>query len=459
MSNALKNARRGKRRASINTPNDVLCYADQGSFLGLRALGRGPIVHLTWLYSAQPPDEEIEHFNNRLAEGRLARLLQRSVLPWGRHRWVAQQAAIPISWFRAGIPRAQLADWRESLIHLSLDPEHGPGWRLAVQAFEDGGCAISLLVSHTIADGEAAIMAVAEAVSGEQGRCMFPAAPSGWLPTRLGRDLIESLRSLTEFLGAIGKLLRNRPTIAVPPAHHPVRLADPTASDDQAVVAVPLVQVNLRIPTSQSSSTKRSPSPSIVALNFAARLAERMGRVDTSGHVSIILPVSDRKPGDCRGNALRPIRLTIDLRRELDDPLHLHARLRAALSSLLRHGDEMSSLFPLIPYVPRWLARHLEQTALGSDRPTGCSLLGELPEAFYRPAGPASHVIISTLERFTRSDLAHLQGQLFMVGHISGEHYILSVAGYAPQRITSRSQLDQAVREVLAETGLAGSIL
>lgn len=48
---------------------DVLCYADQGSFVGLRALGRQPLIHFTWVYLHLLDESEVEQFNERLAQG------------------------------------------------------------------------------------------------------------------------------------------------------------------------------------------------------------------------------------------------------------------------------------------------------------------------------------------------------------------------------------------------------
>ena len=116
-------------------------------------------------------------------------------------------------------------------------------------------------------------------------------------------------------------------------------------------------------------------------------------------------------------------------------------------------------MFPLIPYVPVWLARRMEQVALGWDLPSGCSLLGALPEVVNHPFGDASLVLVSLLERFTQADLDHLQGQLFIVGYMTTGHYMMSVAGYAPSRITTRVQLLPLVRDVLSEAGLGGEVI
>lgn len=451
--------RRGdKHRPHSDNANDILCYADQGSLLGLRALARGPILHFTWIYSHQPSDADILRFNERLAEGLLGRLVQRSVLPWGRHRWVANPAAAPVTWFHSSIRHEDLSDWRSSLVNLPIDPEYGPGWRLAVQSIAGGGCAISLLVSHTIADGQATSIAVAEAISGQNSTCHPPVRMSRWTPARLIGDCIESLRSLPELFSALSVLLQRCRSIAPEAGSRPPWPRRRSAKASMPAVYVPHVQIAMDRAAIEESSTSRSVSSNTLVASFTARLASRMGRIDASGRVTLVLPVSDRVPGDCRGNALLSVTLKIDPHKDLNEPRYLQGKIRSALASLLRRHDDLSAMFPLIPYVPIWLARRLERLALGSELPSGCSLLGALPEALNRPFGEASLVLVSLLERFTQVDLDDLQGQLFIVSHITGGRYMVSVAAYTPDQITNRAQLLPLVQEALSETGLSGEI-
>lgn len=85
MSFSLKKSRGRRGRASVPdaSADDVLCYMDQGSFLGLWALGRGPVLQITWLYSHAIDDAAVTAFGERLTRGLLRRHPQRSPLPWG----------------------------------------------------------------------------------------------------------------------------------------------------------------------------------------------------------------------------------------------------------------------------------------------------------------------------------------------------------------------------------------
>ncbi len=191
---------------------------------------------------------------------------------------------------------------------------------------------------------------------------------------------------------------------------------------------------------------------------FAARLAFRMGRVDESGRVKLVLPVSDRHSGDRRGNALRSITVMVEPDTCRNDPRVLQRDLKAALASLIRNGDELSPLFPLIPYVPLWLARRLERATLGADLPVGCSLIGELPLDVNRPCGEALLLQLSLLERYAEPELERLGGLLFIGCYRIGERLSCTVSGYVPGHVTTRAGLMPFVRGALADMDLRGTI-
>jgi diacylglycerol O-acyltransferase len=449
-------ARRSK--ATETGANDILCYADQGSFVGLRVLGRGPVLHLTWLYPQALSEADVQGFNERLAQGLLGRLLQRSPLPWGRHRWVASPVPAPTTWFTEPIPIERLPEWRNALVELPVDPEFGPGWRLAVQPLEGGGFALSLLVSHTIGDGQAVNEAVADAVAGRRLDHAFPAASWRWSPAMLARDFVESIRALPNAWRAMIALLRKTRTLTTHvsrPASHPRQTKQNGA---EPATAIPLVQVIMDAQACEGRASELGVASNTLLSALAARIAFRIGRVDATGRVKLVLPVSERQPNDRRANALRAITIMTDPDACRSNPRVLQRELKAALASLLRHGDDVSPLFALIPFVPLWLARYLERMALGSDLPVGCSILGELPAELNHPCGEASLLQYSVLERFTNTALERLGGQLFLVCYSMGARMLVTVAGYAPHHITTRDELMHCIRDALADLGLEGNV-
>jgi hypothetical protein len=430
---------------------------DQGSFVGLRALGRGPALHLTWFYPHAIDEAAVREFSERLARGLLGRLLQRSPLPWGRHRWVANPVPGPVTWFRDPLPNECLPKLRNVLLDLPVDPERGPGWRLAVQALEGGGCALTMLVSHTIADMQAASQAIADAVAGRRLDRGFPAPSWRWSPVMLARDSVESLRALPGVWHALVALVRRsgKGRAGLSPSSSRARNS---RGQLEPAADVPLVQVVMDAGTCQQRASDLGVASNTLIMAFAARLAFRMGRVDASGRVKLVLPVSDRHSGDRRGNALRSITVMADPDAYRNHPRALQRDIRAALASLIRYGDDVSPLFPLIPYVPLWLARHLERAALGADLPVGCSLVGELPLDMNRPCGEALLLQMSLLERYTASELERLGGVLFILCYRVGERLFFTVSGYVPDRVTTRAELAPFVRDALADMGLCGTV-
>jgi diacylglycerol O-acyltransferase len=462
-----------RRRTRHDVPeteaDDVLCYADQGSFLGLRALGRGPVLQFTWLMTGSVDEAMVASLNQALAQGLLARLVQRSPLPWGRHRWVRSLAAPPVTWLRDPVTANLPDEARARLLALTVDPERGPGWRLVVQALEGGGYALTLLVSHTLADGQGTVLTVADAVAGRSRELGYRAVSSRWSPAMLSRDGAESLRNLPTAWRALWALFRRpRQVSAQVPRHPTAPSARLSASPDvasrdalfsDAVVSVPLLQLTMAESSFDDRAAELRVSGNTLFAILSARLAVRMGRVSPDGLVKLVLPVSDRTADDRRGNALRSVTVMAEPEACLRDPRTLQRDLRAALGRLLRQGDDFAALFPLLPYVRPWLARRLESLALGADLPVGCSILGTLPPELKRPCGAASSLQLSLLERYTAADLERLGGLLFLICYRLDGRVCVTASGYAPGRITGRAAFLPVLQEALADLGLAAELI
>jgi hypothetical protein len=445
-------------RTDCHSKDNFLCYTDQGSFLGLRALGRGPVAPFTWLLAQQPDEAAVIQFNARLAQGLFARLLQRSPLPWGRHRWVRNMTLPPVMWLSHQHHGKHFHHLRMQMLDLDVDPETGPGWRLVVQPLEGGGCALSVLVSHTVADGQGIVQTIADAVAGRHLDFGYQPASWRWSPLRLLRDGTESLRELPGVGRALMALMQ-RQRSATPTSVHTStgRQRGEHGASGQAV-DVPFVPLVITADIFEARALELCVGVNTLSAALAVRLAHRMARVDASGRVKLVLPVSDRQPGDDRGNALRAVTLLVEPETCLANPRLLQRQVRSRLTELRRHGDELSPLLPLLPYVPLWLARHLERMALGSGLPVGFSLLGALPSELESPFGEASFLHISILERYTTAELDRLGGLLFVVCFRIGGRFFFTVSGYAPGRITVRSELTPLVQDALVDLGLRATL-
>ena len=457
MKESLNNRQRGRNSDEPKSDaevDDILCYMDQASFVGLRALERQPVILFTWIYPHSLDEAVVNQFNERLAQGLLGRVLQRSPLPWGRHRWVARTVPAPVTWHTA--PMA--VDRRTDLVNLPIDPEHGPAWRLVVQSLDGGGCALSILVSHTIADGKAASQAIADAVAGRRFDRVFPPPTSRWSLRMIVRDILECGRELPAVLHALIALLRSSGRTAIPlssGSSSPYRIGH---AKPEPIMLVPLVQVVMYSASCKERAADLAITSNMLLATLTVRIAFRIGRVDADGRVKLVVPVSERQPDDRRGNALRSITLMVDPNAYLTNPRALQNEIKAALAELPHQVDDMARILPLIPYVPLNLARRLAHQTVGRDLPVGCSLVGDLPLELHHPFGAVSGFQLSAIECFTESQLEQMGGILFVVCSRRGGQEFISVLGYAPNTIKTRAELAPLVYEALNDLGLNGSV-
>jgi len=434
---------------------------DHASFLGLRALGRGPVIEFTWVFAGPVDLEALEALNRQLALGFLGRRIQRSPLPWGRPRWVTAPVPEPVTTMSVPMHRAQIAARRSALADVPVDPEVGPGWRLVLQPLSDGGSVLSLLVSHSIADGLAVSQAVADAIHQRPATHRYPPPRRGSAWRAVGEDLRDSIAAWPTVWRALRALVQQRHAVNLGTSNAPRRPPPETAATS-APVRVPLAQVALDATSLRTQSTTLGVTINTLVAYLAVRLAVRVGRVDGDGQVTLVQPVSDRRPGDLRGNALRALRVKVAPTAPADGaPVlrALHRTLRRELFATLRNNDPLALLLPLIPYVPLWLARRMESVALGTDRPVGCSNVGELDPVTIRPLGiPATQFYISMLERHTVASLAQVGGMLLLgCGIVEGTARV-TIQAWSTDQTQSPDALTGHLRLALQDCGLAGEI-
>lgn len=69
---------------------DRLAYIDQATFLSMQANdNRSQLVQYVWVYTHPVDEERLRRFHRNVGFGFAGRLIEPSVLPFGRHRWVA----------------------------------------------------------------------------------------------------------------------------------------------------------------------------------------------------------------------------------------------------------------------------------------------------------------------------------------------------------------------------------
>ena len=138
----------------------------------------------------------------------LGRRIERSLLPFARDRWVKAAASEDIDFAATPRRRADVSAWADERARLPIDPEWGPGWHLGVLPIEDGGAAVSLVVSHPVVDAGGFGQAVADAAEGKTRDLGYPPAGSRTLSRALREDLQQTVKDLPDMAQALGAAAR-----------------------------------------------------------------------------------------------------------------------------------------------------------------------------------------------------------------------------------------------------------
>ena len=229
-------------------PDNRLAYVDHGFFAGQRAADQDEVMQVVWVYDHAIDFEGLRRFHHNLGHGLLGRRIERSPLPFARHRWVLDRGPSDIDIAECARPRAELSDWADERAQLPTDPERGPGWHLGVLPLMDGSTAVSLVASHYLLDGLGFLGAIAEALWGNTRDLRYPPPRSR---TRLravvqdarqtARDAPEAARALVAFAK---QARRQRHDTAPSPAPRPVTLRGGDG-DDAVVVPGTTIRIDL----------------------------------------------------------------------------------------------------------------------------------------------------------------------------------------------------------------------
>jgi hypothetical protein len=327
--------------------------------------------------------------------------------------------------------RTAIGAWVEQRARITVDPERGPTFHLGVRPLDDGGAAISLVASHCVADGLGLTTAIAEAIKGETRNFGYPQAHSRGTWRAVSEDLYDAVLALPAVIRALIAtlliLLRFSPDAKTPAAAVPV-----VAGGDEPA-ELPSVTLQTDSAAWDGRARELHGSSNTLFIAFAARLAQRMGRVHADGStVTAVLPVSERSADDDRANALTSVTITVDSDAVIDDMSRVRADVKSRLTSLGQQPNEMLAGLPLIPFTPRWLVRRTEGIAMATGQvPVGCSNLGNFDAVVGRiDGGEAVEVSMRLAEQgITRHRIERAHGQLFCgTGSLNGNRFITVVA-------------------------------
>jgi hypothetical protein len=439
-----------------------LAPLDQAAFLRLRATGQGSVCQCTWVYDRDVDIDELRVFNGNLGTGLLGRRIERSPLPFGRHRWVVDDRVPDIA-VEVRQPRAEIGSWIDRRARVRVDPEWGPTFHLGVLPLDDGGTAVTLVASHCVADGLGLATAIADAVKNEHANFGYPLAHSRSRWRAVSEDMADAVRTLPSvfraLLATLVILLRLSRAPAPPAA---VAARRPTDGEDHPA-DLPSVTIQTDTAAWDSRARELNGSSNTLFVAFAARLAHRMGRMHADGHtVTVVLPVSERGAEDDRANALTSITLDVDSRTVIDDLGPVRADVKTRLAALAREPNEMLAGLPLVPFTPRWLVRQTEGIAMATGQlPVGCSNLGDLDAVVGRVDGAdAAEVSMRLAEQgVTRRRIEQSRGQLFCgAGTISGNRF-LTVVTYRSGAENTAAATRALACDALADLNLSATTI
>jgi len=438
---------------------------DQGFFAGHRAAGQKEVTQCVWVYEHPVDFDGLRRFHHNLGYGLMGRRIERSALPFGRHRWVVDRWPSDIDIAECPRPRAELSDWVDERSQLPVDAERGPSWHLGVLPLADGATAVSLVASHYVVDGLGFVVAVADAILGNT-------RDFGYLPpgarTRLravlqdarqtARDVPQVARALVVASKLAREQARVRRTSDRSPPPRPVAVAD--SGDDRVVVPGITIYVGLQEWDARAAALGGTSNTLVAGL--AVKLAEQMGRRRGSDSaVTLQLPISDRVEGDTRAVALSLARVSIDPTRVTTDLRDARAAIKEALTTLRQTPDTAAQLLWLAPWTPKPTFKRLVDAGFADpDFPVIVSNLGDLGSLVNRADGtPAEYLAGRGMRQdVTRGWLERIGGEMYLLSLRIGGKISITVRAYQPGAENTKPALRALAARTLAEFDLTGEI-
>ncbi|GAB2721378.1 hypothetical protein GCM10027089_51620 [Nocardia thraciensis] len=378
-----------------------------------------------WRTADQVEPKVLERVHSALRSGPLGRRVVRPRLPGARPYWRANDRAHPLRIAELPIPQAGLLDWADAQ-GFDLDPEFGPGWRLAAARVDGGGSIVSLTCSHALADGRGLVTAVDLALTGvvpEAG-----AAHSDWADAR---------HQWSTVLGGTARALRHgvpkRPQ--APEARVATGLSEHATYG--AVLQIPAADWDL-------VGAGRGGTANTLFVHLVANMLWDSGFPGSS--IAASLPVDTRdEPRVDNDMAMTEVVVT-----RADNPATLREKCRAAYEHRMSGPEGLPE--ELLQVLPERVAYTLSRGA--GERDILCSNIGPLPAALtrlgpHRCTGVATRAIHPGL-RPTELPRTRLSAYLSRSGHT----YTLALVGLDPDRIGSAAALTDLATTALERLDL-----
>jgi hypothetical protein len=447
-------------------PDNRLVLMDQAFYAGHRAARQKEVMQVGWVYQRTVDIEGLERFRDKLSQGMMGRLIERSPLPFGRWRWVSDPKPAALDIVTNPRPRNELVDWFDECTQLPIDPESGPGWRISVVPLSDGSTAISLVLSHYVIDGIGAAVAVTQALLDMPVDLGYPPRRSR---SRL-QALVQDARDTVREAPAVGRALlaalreaRRRQQDIVHSQAQASLSAPPTSGADELVI-VPTAWVRIRLDEWNARAEAMGGTTSALAAAFTARLDRHMGRLHgDADDVRMLLTVNTRTMEDARAVAVSFVRVGNDPTAATTDLTAARAVIKQALKDAKDDPDETGDLVALTPFTPKRAWKHMVDYALSDpEQPAVCSNLGDTGPAAIRPDGTLCDLVFArgASQNVTRGSLERTGSllQVFVGTSMEINQVGVSIRGYQPGSVTIKAELRELAERTLTEFGLTGEI-
>ncbi|HTX97526.1 MAG TPA: hypothetical protein VME67_23455 [Mycobacterium sp.] len=441
--------------------SNVLDLFDQTVFLGERATGATNLLQCVWVYDRAIDIDGLRQFHHQLRQGRLARRVERSPLPFGRHRWVSPDGQSDLEIVETPRPREEFDGWLAEQANIRLDAEHGPGWHLATVPFTDGGAGVSLVISHCLTDGVGLCDALADAATGRHDPIDWPAAGSRrwWQAVRedtrqIARDIPEMGRAVVAAARFAGRQ-RGETGAAAAPLGKPVTL--PGHADERIDLPTATIFVDADEWDARAESLRGTSNTLLAGL--ATHLAQRVGRIAEDGSVALTLPVNERTAGDTRANAITNVDFSVDPAAVTTDLSAIRSATKQALIRSQEETNERFQLLHLAPLLPQWLVRRCVGISANGANGVVSSNLGAVDPTTHRPDGTsADHFVMKPLgPGVTTATMHRLGGLLVLLSGRTHGRVFVSVLAYQPGRDNSNDQLSQEISSTLSDFSLTAA--
>ncbi len=445
-------------------PDNRLALLDQAFFDGHRAAGQNEAMQAVWVYEHAIDFDALRRLHHNLRYALFARRIERSPLPFARHRWVSDPGPSDLEIAECARPRAELSDWADERSQLPVDPEWGPGWHLAALPLTDGSTAVSIVVSHYLLDGIGSLVEFAGLLLGNKRDLSYPPPCSRTRLRAVLEDARETARDAPEVaraLVAAAKLARRgRIDVAQSPASRPVALR---GRDGDDLVVVPGIAIYIDLDDWDVCAKTLGGTSNTLAAGLAAKLGERMGfRHEGDGAVNVQLIVSDRTEHDTRAVAVSFAKVSLDPTAVTTDLRDARAGIKQALKTLRETPDESSQLAALTPFTPkRTWKRVVDLASADPDHPVVCSNFGDVALVTRIDGTECEYMYARGINQHaTREWLERMGGRLQLLSYRSPAlgRFTITVLAYQPGAENTKPALRELAAGTLAEFGLTGEI-